>query len=88
MTGWEYLRFRVTDSEDANLERLNKLGREGWELVHVDHVFTLKRPRVPPLPQPKANNQGWTRVRCSECLDTTDPECLICRGYGYLVKRP
>ena len=52
MTGWEYLYFTDADKETSTLhppahkERLNELGREGWELVSVVFDQTGKVPRL------------------------------------------
>ncbi len=54
MTSWEYQSlswsaFKREDSQSA-MERLNDLGRQGWEavnMIHADHGFyavLLKRP--------------------------------------------
>ena len=88
MTRWEYARVPMNGNEKSMVAHLNELGSEGWELVHVgEFFFTLKRQHRTPPPQAKAPAQQWTRVRCLECLETADPQCPMCRGDGWMVKR-
>ena len=54
ITRWEYT---VTSSLDT--DRLNQLGKEGWEVVGVDHGAVLKRPLQPSNSQQQKNNEYY-----------------------------
>lgn len=46
---WEYLVFPFLSTGESDSDRLNKLGKEGWELVAVPQQFNthfayMKRP--------------------------------------------
>lgn len=38
MTRWEYIEIKLPGNS-INTEELNKLGAEGWELVHVKVLY-------------------------------------------------
>jgi hypothetical protein len=41
MQKWKYLQIEYAD-EGQMLEHINSLGREGWELIHVEHKVEMK----------------------------------------------
>jgi hypothetical protein len=77
-TQWEYRFLIQSQSESVNVDRLNELGMEGWELVHVGHInFIMKRAR--------------TEAAAYDCLRTTSnyipcPVCERLPGGGFLCR--
>jgi hypothetical protein len=46
MSRWEYLIMNIPADPVAATRRLNELGAEGWELVHVSSPATVKNALV------------------------------------------
>jgi hypothetical protein len=45
---WEYTTTNwIPREEDRFVEKANELGRQGWELVAVDGIYTVYKRRLP-----------------------------------------
>lgn len=61
VTQWEYRILRTAGQSEANIDELNKLGKEGWEVAGIEapsaplERYVLKRPKQ------KEEDYGYSR---------------------------
>lgn len=60
---WEYEVVRIPPSAHVGKQKLQELGKEGWDLTgaYGSGHWVLKRPLMPPSEQPGATRRPWDR---------------------------